>query len=90
MPFPSLDTEPWAEEARLEGLRNMNPIQRLEIAGNLTAAIWNAVRAEIDRLYPQESKLQRDHRFVCHLYGDETGQTFLDWYTLSQKCRGSS
>lgn len=72
----SLDTENWAEELQYELLRRAGPLRRLEIAGELSAAAWNACRAEIDRLHPHETKDQRDDRFLTFIYGPEIARMY--------------
>ncbi|MBI3831222.1 MAG: hypothetical protein HY291_17015 [Planctomycetes bacterium] len=73
----SLDTEDWAAKVQLDLLRKASSLRRLEIAGEMTAAAWNACRAEFDRLYPHETQDQRDYRFLRHIYGEAIARDFI-------------
>ena len=81
----SPDTEVWAEELQFELLRKAGPARRLELSFELSAMVWNGVRAAIDRLYPQETQDQRDQRFLTQLYGEALAKDFIDY---RQKIRG--
>lgn len=67
---PIEDSETWADELQIDLLRHAGSLRRLELAGQLTAMAWNASRAEIDRLYPNETQAQRDFRFLSLVYGE--------------------
>ena len=73
----SPDTEVWAEELQFELLRKAGPARRLELAFQLSAMIWDGVRAAIDRRYPQETQDQRDERFLTQLYGEQLAVEFI-------------
>ena len=73
----SPDTEPWAEELQFELLRKAGPARRLELCCELSAMVWNGVRAAIDRLHPHETQDQRDLRFLTQLYGEQLAKDFI-------------
>ena len=73
----SPDTEVWAEELQFELLRKAGPARRLELSFDLSAMVWNGVRASIDRRYPQETQDQRDQRFLTQLYGEPLAVAFI-------------
>lgn len=70
MDDPTNDTEPWAAEMQIKLFREATPQRRLEVAAMLSAAVWNASRAAIDRAHPEETQDERDRRFLSVVYED--------------------
>ena len=71
------DTEPWADKMQIDLLRQAGPTRRLMLAFELSAMSWNAARAGIDRLYPEEPQDRRDRRFLSSIYGTELAEDFI-------------
>ena len=78
MAMPS-DTEAWADKKQIEILRKLGPGKRLELAMQMSSALWNASRANVERLYPDWTEDQRDFLFLSSLYGKQLAQDFMAW-----------
>ncbi len=81
----SLDTDPRAEAMRIRLLREATPARRFELTCQLSAMIWNGVKAAIDRLYPHETQDQRDLRVLSEVYDKDLAKAFIAY---RQKVRG--
>lgn len=77
MDDPTDDTDPWAAEMQIKLFREATPQRRLEVALGLSAAVWNASRAAIDRAYPEETQDERDRRFLSVVYEPELAAKFI-------------
>lgn len=73
----SPDTEPWAEEMQIELFRKASPARRYEIGCQLSAFVWNAARARIDALHPEETQDERDLRFLREVYDEKIARDFI-------------
>ncbi len=73
----ALDTEPWADEMQIRLIRAASPAKRLDLAFQLSAMVWNGVRAAIDRKFAGESRDERDRRFLAELYGSDLADAFI-------------
>ena len=81
----SPDTEPRAEEMVFDLLRKAGPARRLELSFQLSAMVWNGMRATIDRLHPEKTQDERDRIFMTEMYGAELAKNFIAY---RQKVRG--
>jgi hypothetical protein len=72
----ALDTEAWADAMQIEALRKMGAVKRMQMTFEISAAAWTMARSVYDRLYPTETRAQRDKRFLTSLYGKD----------LTEKC----